>query len=278
MNSNASTTVDRKEVSEIYSRFVSMSSGLGELTAQAEIDLLDRRDGGDETAVHELGLHTVRFIISRQRKRHPMGGDILEDALTNALLRAIHAATLFDRSSSNRFMAYAGRFIDGALTDSLVRHLDVVGAGKTAQYDASALNKFRYQFCHDTGDLPTDEQVFEALGHSPEKIASLDALLSSRMETATFDESGAPHSVVEQLEDPSDDALTQLETVRRNETVQRAKDKMTDKQREAFELIVEQGLTWVAARPILGVSSDKAIADRLEGAKAKIRKEVQGDE
>jgi DNA-directed RNA polymerase specialized sigma subunit len=265
---------DRSVTRGIYSRFVGMSEGLGELTPATEMSLLDRRDSGDSSAVHELALHSVRFIIARQKRRHPMGGDVLEDALNNALMRAVRAAELFDRSSDNRFMAYVGRFIDGALTDSLVAHLDVVGAGRTAQYEASALNKFRYQFCHATDDLPTDEQIGDALGYSADRIAFLDSLLSSRMETATFDESGIASSSVERIADPGDDALTQLERARQMQTIQRAKYNMTYKQREAFELIVEQGMTWVEARPLLGVTSDKAIADRLEGAKAKVHKEI----
>ena len=268
---------DRSTTQSIYSRFVEMSKGLSELTPDAETALLDRRDSGDTSAVHELALHSVRFIISRQKRRHPMGGDILEDALNNALMRAIRAAELFDRSSDNRFMAYVGRFIDGALTDSLVSHLDVVGAGRTAQYEASALNKFRYQFCNQNDNLPTDEQVEGSLGFSADRISFLDSLLSSRMETSTFDEDGVASSSIDRVADPSDSALAQLEQARQGETIQRAKDAMTDKQREAFELIIEQGMTWVKARPILGVASDKAIADRLEGAKAKVRKEIMRD-
>tara|TARA_R110002126_G_scaffold164355_2_gene312274 strand:- start:801 stop:1424 length:624 start_codon:yes stop_codon:yes gene_type:complete len=206
-----------------------------------------------------------------------MGGDILEDALNNALMRAIHAAGIFSRFSDNRFMAYVGLFIDGALTDSLVAHMDVVGAGRTAQYDASCLNKFRYQFCHENDNLPTDEQIQDALGHSADRIVFLDSLLSSRMESAMVYEDGTTQSTVEQVEDHADNALAQLELVRQRETIERAKDSMTAKQREAFELIVEQGMTWVESRPILGVSSDKAIHDRLEGAKAKVQKELLRD-
>ena len=271
MNAN-----NMQSTKDIYSRFVGMAAGLGDLTPEKESSLLDRRDSGDGSAIHELALHTVRFIVTRQRKRHPMGGDILEDALNNALMRAIRAADRFDRASGNRFMAYAGLFIDGALTDSLVAHMDVMGAGRTAQYDASSLNKFRYQFCHEHDNLPTDEQIQDALGYSAGRIAFLDSLLSSRMESATVYEDGTTQSAVEQVEDSSDDALTQLEQAHRTEIIERAKANMTLKQREAFELVAEQGNTWSKVCELLGIANG-SLAERLEGATVKVRKEIMRD-
>lgn len=262
----------------IYGRFVALGKGHDNLTAEKESELFARRDSGDTSASYELALHTVKFIVQRQRRRHPMGSDLLEDALMSALFRANRAAELFDPSSDNRFMAYAGRFIDGALTDALVSHLDNVGAGRAAQYDANALHKFRYQFANETDNFPTEEEIEAALGFSPDRIKFLDGLLGSRVETQVYDGEGlALTSAVEAIEDRSGDAYDALEASLQAEMIERAKGNMTEKQREAFELIVERGMTWAEAREALGVSSNQAILQRIDGARARVAKELLGE-
>tara|TARA_R110000824_G_scaffold21496_4_gene80046 strand:+ start:2208 stop:3005 length:798 start_codon:yes stop_codon:yes gene_type:complete len=256
----------------IYENFVGQADGLpADLTAEREEELFDQRDAGDESAKFTVALHFVRLIVQKQRRHVKLSTSVLPDALSSALERTAVAAGTFDRSTGRRFSAHAELFIMGALWDTRAGAHDSVYAGAHGVRQARRVRMAENDYLNKHDDMPSDEWLADHLDRTPRAVAlsrSVSEGLSSVSgyvdvyTTEGEDDSPSPHKVVEATE--------------RSELMDRAKGRMTEKQREAFEIVVEQGRTWKDARGVLGIT-DQAIGDRLAGARAKVLAEVQGE-
>ncbi len=275
MNSN-------EQRDEIYRNFRSMGKGLLPLDKDREWELVNRRESGDETAAHELALSAVNFIISFQLRKFPFQVNVLDDALMSALVEVMRAATSFDPSRGT-FLNQVALEIKGSFVKTIQKNMNVVHLGSKKTRQAYEIRTFRQDHLNDTGDMPTDEMVSEALGLSLRQIADRDELAAAHTVTSVMGEDGAELSVLETVNDPGHvPADVQVERAEMESAVQGALDSMPEVRRRAYTLVVVDGMTLYEARDEMGFKYHNSVVNHIEKAKRAIRDavlgEVQGDE
>lgn len=260
-------------VREIYIAFTAIGEGVPRLTRESERELVALRDSGDEDATMTMARSLVNLIVHRQQKRYRhYDSNILGDALSDALMRTVRAAELFDPGNGVQFSSYASRFIDGALADAGRKHVEDIHVGSTARYDSAKLEKFRYNFEFRNGRMPTQEEIEAELKFSPSRVAHLEDVSRVHLDSSPTDlEQGESY---ESSVEP--EAFDRVADSQEADVIEGAKDKMTDKQRVAFVLLYEVGWTFRQTAESLGLNVN-AVQDRADGARAKVAKELLGE-
>ena len=211
---------------EIYRNFRSMGKGLLPLDKDREWELVNRRDSGDETAAHELALSTVNFIISFQLRKFPFQTNTLDDALMAALVEVLRAAESFDPNRGS-FLNQVALEIKGSFIKTIQKSMNVVHLGSKKIRQAYEVRTFRQDYLNDTGDMPTNEIVSEALGLSLDQIADRDDLSSTYTVTSVVGEDGSDLSVLETVSCPNQiPADIQFERAETDAIIQGALDAM----------------------------------------------------
>jgi RNA polymerase sigma factor (sigma-70 family) len=252
-----------------------MGAGLPRLTAERERELARARDSGDSEAVGTLALSLVDYIIGIQRKRFPMGPDAAQEALHSALEQALVAATRFD-PNEGRFVSFAYAHILGGLRSSLQYEMSTIKRGKKLIHHQYRIRDFRAQYMDQHDDMPTDEQIKEALNMTDRQYD----LAESANNMADASTSGKGESAVQTLDlvegSIAPSGFESLQEKQNLAIIDRAFSEMTELQEQAFTMVVLQGMMLKDAAEQLGVDRT-TVRDRVNGARRKIHQALLSD-
>lgn len=270
---NGNIIREKIAIREIYKSFTAIGEGVDRLTRDREQELAALRDAGDPDATMIMARSLVNLIVHRQQKRYKhYDSNILGDALSDALIRTVRAAELYDPTNGVQFSSYASRFIDGALADAARKHVEDVHVGSTARYDAIKLEKFRYNFEFRNGRMPSDAEIEDALGFAPSRVGRLEEVSQVHLDNSVPEE-GQAEAFEGTTAPVAFDTLAEQQDAARIES---AKSRMTDKQRVAFVLIYEAEWTFRQVADALDINVN-AIQSRMDGARAKVEQELLGE-
>ncbi len=144
------------------------------LTKEEEIELAKRIEAGDRDAFNRMVECNLRLVISVAKRYRNQGVPLL-DLIEEGNLGLMRAAKKFDYRLGNRFSTYATHWIRQFVSRAVQERGDVI---RTPVHVAEKMVKFRSALAmlsQISDHEPTDQELAEILGTTPEKIRSLRA-------------------------------------------------------------------------------------------------------
>lgn len=164
------------------------------LTPEEEIELANRRDAGDETAINEFVNRNLRLVAKMATKKMGHGLSFL-DLIQEGSIGLMRAAEKFDQTKGFRFSTYASWWIRQAMQRAIADH------GRTVRIPVH-MNELLAKISRAEANLRcqgkevTNEAISQLTGIEPKKIQkarkvykrtmSLDAPVSGDPENGSF--------------------------------------------------------------------------------------------
>ena len=142
------------------------------LTAQQEIAIARRVQGGDADAMQELVKRNLRFVIS-VAKKYQNRGLALTDLIGEGNVGLLTAARKFDPDQGVKFISYAVWWIRQAILAALARHGRTVRVPLNRTADLSRIVRTAEQLRQDLRREPTPEEIDRALRSLPARDAKV---------------------------------------------------------------------------------------------------------
>lgn len=164
-------------------RFIRDAMAKPILSREREQELAHRwREGGDETALHELIGAYVRLVVSTATRFRHYGlplGDLVQEGNIGLLL----AAARFEPEREVRFSTYATWWIRSSIQDYVLRNWSIVRTGSTAMQKALFFNLRRLRAQIDVGGeyLPFEarRRIAELLHVEVAEVESMELRLAA---------------------------------------------------------------------------------------------------
>lgn len=137
-----------------------------------ERDLYVLAREGSEAKDHMLESN-LRLAVSLAKRYSGRGLDFL-DLIQEANMGLIRAVEKFDYQKGYKFSTYATWWVRQALTRGLADTGDVIRKPVHMQEQINKLKRVKREVANTTGDIPTEEQLADALGVDVEKIRDLE--------------------------------------------------------------------------------------------------------
>lgn len=138
------------------------------LTAEEEIELADRRDAGDKTAINEFVNRNLRLVVKMARRLNGRGLEFLE-LINEGSMGLMRAAEKFDQTRGFRFSTYASWWIRQALQRALAEQTRTVRIPMHMNEFLTKMNRTMHGL-NIGGIAPTIEEIAKKMGTDPEKI------------------------------------------------------------------------------------------------------------
>lgn len=132
------------------------------LSPEEEVALGRRMVQGDESALHALVEHNLRFVVQVALKYQGYGLP-LADLINEGNIGLLHAARKFDPERGTRFITYAVWWIRQAIMHALAAGGNVVGLSVRQAEKLSALRRAFETIQRAQGREPTVEELAQAL-------------------------------------------------------------------------------------------------------------------
>lgn len=139
------------------------------LSSEKECELARRIRTGDQAARDELVEANLRFVISVAREYQNRGVD-LNDLINAGNIGLITAAERFDETQGFKFISYAVWWIRQAVLQTLAEQSRIVRIPINRVELLGRIRKELNRESEVTGDIPTPEEVAQALGVSVDEV------------------------------------------------------------------------------------------------------------
>ena len=153
------------------------------LTREEEVKLSKLALKGNTRARNELIQRNLRLAVSVAKKMQRKGTD-LEDLIQEANIGLMRAVERFDPTKGFRFSTYAHWWIRQAVGRHIQMHSRSIRIPSHAQGLSAKIYAARQEFAEEFGCQPTDEELIELLGVTPN---ALEAAMNAPAFTVSLD-------------------------------------------------------------------------------------------
>ena len=133
------------------------------------------RDDGDEAAGERIISSNVRFVVQIAHEYVDTCPMNLEELVSEGIIGLYNAREKFDPERGFRFISYAVYWVRCRIRDAISQGNRVVRIPGNIITDRYKITKKRWELANKKGRIPTNSEVYAALGFSNEKGGVLDA-------------------------------------------------------------------------------------------------------
>ena len=139
------------------------------LSLDEETELSERIANGDEEAKNRLAESNLRLVVSIA-KRYVGRGMLFLDLIQEGNIGLMKAVEKFDANKGYKFSTYATWWIRQAITRAIADQARTIRVPVHMVETINKLSRFQRQLTLELNREPTDEELAEKMGMSPEKI------------------------------------------------------------------------------------------------------------
>ena len=139
------------------------------ITAEEEVELAQRIQAGDETALNKLVRANLRFVIS-VAKQYQNTGLTLEDLINEGNLGLIEAAKRYDHTKGFKFISYAVWWIRQSILKAAADNSRTIRLPHNRLGEIQKINKATIEFEQKNERLPTADELSEVVDMDVEKV------------------------------------------------------------------------------------------------------------
>jgi RNA polymerase primary sigma factor len=206
------------------------------LTPAEEIELAKRIERGDLAAKDHLVKANLRLVVSIARKYRNTGELSLLDLIQEGILGLIRAAEKFDWRKGFRFSTYATLWIRQAIQRGLADRGRTIRLPANVAQRERTIARVERELAAKMGHDPTDDEVAEAAGLTPEQVAELRDVsrVVTSLERPVGDEDATALGQLLPSDGPSPDE--EVEISLRQDLVRRTLAELPPQHRRVIEL------------------------------------------
>lgn len=139
------------------------------ITAEEEVELAQKIQAGDETALNKLVRANLRFVIS-VAKQYQNTGLTLEDLINEGNLGLIEAAKRYDHTKGFKFISYAVWWIRQSILKAAADNSRTIRLPHNRLGEIQKINKATIEFEQKNERLPTAEELSEVVDMDVDKV------------------------------------------------------------------------------------------------------------
>ena len=209
------------------------------LTAEEEVILAKRIKAGDKKAAQLLTLANLRLVVSVAKKYARSGLDFL-DLIQEGNIGLMKAVEKFDYSRGFKFSTYATWWIRQSITRAIADQGRTVRLPVHMYETINRMRKVKNELTTKLGRPPTNKELAEALGMTPEKIEYINKIsqysvsLTADKTEAHDDEAVSLSEIVSDVNQEGPDEIATQEILK-HDVMQLLKE-LPDRERRVLEL------------------------------------------
>ncbi len=158
-----------KRESRSLEKYLQDVSKEGMITAEEEVELAQRIQAGDETALNKLVRANLRFVIS-VAKQYQNTGLTLEDLINEGNLGLIEAAKRYDHTKGFKFISYAVWWIRQSILKAAADNSRTIRLPHNRLGEIQKINKATIEFEQKNERLPTAIELSEVVDMDVDKV------------------------------------------------------------------------------------------------------------
>ena len=139
------------------------------LSLDEETEISERIANGDEEAKNRLAESNLRLVVSIA-KRYVGRGMLFLDLIQEGNIGLMKAVEKFDANKGYKFSTYATWWIRQAITRAIADQARTIRVPVHMVETINKLSRFQRQLTLELNREPTDEELAEKMGMSPEKV------------------------------------------------------------------------------------------------------------
>ena len=209
------------------------------LTAEEEVILAKRIKAGDKKAAQLLTLANLRLVVSVAKKYARSGLDFL-DLIQEGNIGLMKAVEKFDYRRGFKFSTYATWWIRQSITRAIADQGRTVRLPVHMYETINRMRKVKNELTTKLGRPPTNKELAEALGMTPEKIEYINKIsqysvsLTADKTEAHDDEAVSLSEIVSDVNQEGPDEIATQEILK-HDVMQLLKE-LPDRERRVLEL------------------------------------------
>jgi RNA polymerase primary sigma factor len=222
--------------SESLEKYIQEVSRQKLITADKEVDLAQRIRKGDATALNELVLANLRFVIS-VAKQYQNQGLSLEDLINEGNLGLIKAAQKFDETRGFKFISYAVWWIRQSIIQAIAEQSRMVRLPQNLVGISNKISRIKEKFKQEYQRDPSEKELADELDISVEKIPDLLRLSGHSVSVDAPFADGEEGTLLDVMPNgEADDPDSELIRESLSEEINRALSKLTDRERDIIKM------------------------------------------